>query len=605
MKRERLVNITHFFECLAAMYMIIMFLRTASTSVSTGIFSLQGFHLLSAFLFASVCSLWKYSYKSVILALSVVFFWFGAAWCKVGADMVLSEREIVQTIEVGIILYCFFSVCIHIIQYIRQRKIRVLMRLIVLMLFGISCLPPLLVIGYYIVSGGHMLSANILLTLFQTNFDEVKSYLIEQNILLWAAISFMILLITGCAIYIMSILEVEKRNNSLIFNFIAIITVLIIFLPKLNSNFMINMYFRVVDTIHEYEKYNEINVYRQTRLERMKDMFQSDDLPQLHVLVIGEAAVREHLSAFGYHRPTTPWMDDILQKTQNVFAFPRAYSNHIQTVMVIQEALTSQNQYTNSSLLNSKSLTEVASSANYKTYWISNQMHYNTHDTPITTIAGGTEQQIWINDFVGDKLRTTYYDEKLADYFPEMEQDKKTLLIFHLMGCHNVYSDRYPAKFEKFSDGEDERVNSYDNCILYNDYVLSLLYKKAAEHKNFMSFTFLSDHGEDPDHSLTHDYSKFTWYMAHIPFVMIFSEKYAQNHKEMVATLKNNRDKYWTSDLLYDLMLHVLGIRDKSQNNEKYDLASAGYNMPREKLTIVDGEKYIKDDDSCEETQSE
>lgn len=600
MKSVRATYLLRFLKYFVLMYLGIMFLRTRTTSADINIFSLQGYQLLCSFLFASICLLWKYSYKNTVFALSIIFIWFSATWCKVGADMVLSEREIVQTIEVGVVLYCFFSVCMHIIQYIRQQKIRVLMRSIVLFLFGIFCLPPLLVIGYYIVSGGHMLSANILLTLFQTNFDEVKSYLVEQNILLWAIISFMIFLITGYAIYIMSILEIEKRNNIMIFNFIVVITALIALLPKLNSNFMINMYFRVVDTIHEYEKYNEINVYRQARLEHMKNTFQSDDLPQLHILVIGEATVREHLSAFGYHRPTTPWMDSVLQKTHNVFVFSKAYSNNIQTVMAVQKALTSQNQYTNASLLNSKSLTEVASSANYKTYWISNQMHYNTHDTPITTIAGGSDQQIWINDFVGGRLRTTYYDEKLADYFPEIMPEKKTLLIFHLMGCHNVYSDRYPAKFKKFSDGKDERVNSYDNCILYNDYVLSLLYKKAAEHKDFMSFTFLSDHGEDPDHGLTHDYSKFTWYMAHIPFVMIFSEKYAQNHKEMMETLKNNRDKYWTSDLLYDLMLHVLGIRDKSQNNEKYDLASAGYNMPREKLTIVDGEKYIKDDDSCE-----
>ena len=168
------------------------------------------------------------------------------------------------------------------------------------------------------------------------------------------------------------------------------------------------------------------------------------------------------------------------------------------------------------------------------------------------------------------------------------------------MGCHNLYIDRYPAEFKTFVDGNDERANSYDDCILYNDYVLSLLYQKAAQNKNFMSFTFLSDHGEDPDKGLTHDYSKFTWNMPHIPFVTIFSDSYVVNHKDIVQTLQSHKNSYWTSDLLFNMMTHVLGIENVPHDSPKFDLSKSEYAMTRDNLTIIEGTYRIKDDDTTD-----
>ncbi len=72
-------------------------------------------------------------------------------------------------------------------------------------------------------------------------------------------------------------------------------------------------------------------------------------------------------------------------------------------------------------------------------------MHFTAYDTPISAIFNGADKQIFINDYYGSKLLTTYYDETLADHFPKLEANKKTLIVFHLMGCHNLYIDRYPA----------------------------------------------------------------------------------------------------------------------------------------------------------------
>ena len=598
-ENEKLKALIKFFAYFFGFYFMVAVLRCFTTAGSLMPTMYQGYHIVCALIFACTCALWKYDRKNTILSLLIALFWCGAALCKIGADMVLSEREIIQTIEIGIAFYAIFSVIWYPLGCMSENVLRRILKIVALILFGISILPALLVIGYYVVSDKHMLSANILLTLFQTNYDEVVSYLVEQNVVLWAVSVMAILLIVGGLIYFVAkIGTVRAGIKVFVLNLVFLLYLVVDVFPKLSSSFVINMIVRVAYTLREYKEYNNISKHRQERIEELKQTLQYDESPQLHVVVVGESTNREHLSAFGYKKPTTPWLDELVAKGQNVVLFNKAYSNNIQTVMSVQYALTSQNQYDNSELANAYSVTEVASAAGYDTYWISNQMYYSAYDTPISTIANGADHQVFINDFWGNKLLTEYYDDKLAEYFPQTYSGKKIFVIFHLMGCHNVYTDRYPSEYEAFTGGDDARIDAYDNCVRYNDHVLSLLYQKAVEHPYFMSFTFLSDHGEDPDHGLTHDYSKFTWTMAHIPFFSVFSDKYVELHPEVTDTLQNNADKYWTSDLLYNEILHILGIENAPGEDGKYDISSASYNMSRDNLTIIEGQKYIKDDDS-------
>ena len=586
-----------FFSCFFGFYLFISVFRLFTTASSLNFFWYQGYHILSALVCAFICALWKYNIINIILLVLVSLLWSLAALCKIGAGMVLTEREIVQTIEIGVSFYAIFSIIRYSISFIKKKWLCRALNVCNNIMFSFAMLPPLLIIGYYVVSDKHMLSANILLTLFQTNYDEVVSYLVEQNILLWVLSVSAIIFIIAFLNYLFS---KTKRNGNhfkiLACNIILMTYMVISVFPKLSSSFVIGMIARVSDTLQEYKEYNKISASRAKRIEQLRSVIKYDEESQLHVLVMGESTVSHHLSAFGYNRKTTPWLDQLKEDGKNVVLYPKAYSNNIQTVMSVQFALTSQNQYDKSVLADAYSVTEVASAAGYDTYWISNQMHHKSYDTPINTIGNGADHQVYINEFWGNKLLTMYYDEKLADYFPDVKKDGKTFVIFHLMGCHNVYNDRYPESYEFFKDGPDARVDAYDNCVRYNDYVLSLLYEKAVHNDNFMSFTFLSDHGEDPDKGLTHDYSKFTWNMAHIPFFSIFSEKFANQHVDIIKALESNANKPWTSDLLYNEMLHILGIFGAPGENEYFDISSMHYHMPYDKLTIIEGQKYIKDD---------
>lgn len=572
--------------------------RFLTTAGKLDLFMWQGYQIPFAIAFASVSALFNYSKKNTFLFLFVAFLWGVACLCRIGADMLLSEREIVQTIGLGVVSYTFFAVLTYMFSFIKHKKLLCFLKCFTLILFSLLLLPPLLVIGYFVASGGHMLSSELLLTLFQTNVGEVYAYLAEQNVLLWGISIAAIIFIAVSVSYLLGHIKIEAHfRKLLVLNLVLIIHFVFFVIPKLSSSFAVNMFVRVSDTLKEYKSYALKSAARETRIMKLQKILSSNDEAGLHVLVVGESTVMHHLEAFGYKRKTTPWLSDMVKNNANTIIYPKAYSSFISTVLAISHALTSRNQYNGVLLEDAYSLTEVASAAGYDTYWISNQMHYTAYDTPIAAIFNGADHRIFINDYFGNRLLTTYYDETLADKFPQVNENKKTLIIFHLMGCHNLYIDRYPAEFKTFVDGDDARIDSYDDCILYNDYVLSLLYQKTFQNKNFMSFTFLSDHGEDPDNGTTHDSSKFTWNMPHIPFVTIFSDKYAQNHADIVSTLKSHQNNYWTSDLLFNLMTHILGIENVPHDRLELDLSKEEYAMNKNNLFIMDGIYHIKDID--------
>ena len=600
MNKENTVSFIKFAICFFTFYFFMALLYCYTTSSPLIPVVYDKYHVSCALLFSLICALWNFDKKSILVSSAVVLFWVGAVFCKIGASLVLSEFEVVQTVIVGIVVYASFYLLWYCIAESSDNGIlKRVLKCFTLILLGISVLPALLVLGYYVVSGGRMLSSNILLTLFQTNYNEVVSYLAEQNMLLWTVSVLALILILGALIYFADKIG-NKRSGLRIFalNIVFLAYVIVYLFPRLISCSVVNMIIQLQVTLNEYRKYNAVSQHRQERLSALKENIRYDDISQLHVLVLGESVTNRHLSTFGYKRPTTPWLDEILKENSNIILYTNAYSNDVQTVRSLQYALTSHNQYDNSVLADAYAITEVAMAADYNTYWISNQMHEIAFDNPISTIASGAEYRIFINDYLDNRHMTEYHDAKLAEYFPTRDDNKKVLVIFHLMGCHITYTDRYPKSYELFTGSDDERIDYYDNCVRYNDHVLSLLYQKAVEHPHFMSFTFLSDHGEDPDNGLTHDYSKFTWNMAHIPFFSIFSDKYVNLHPDVVKNMRDNRTKYWTSDLLYNTMMHVMGIENAPGENDEYDISSEKYNMNRDNLTIVEGLKFIKDDDS-------
>ena len=569
-------------------------LRFFNTQGTFNCFRYSGYALSSAVIFAFNAHLWNYGKKYFILALAAVILWGGADYMRAFNDMIITERELMQTLSAASIFFGLFANLFWFSRTLKQKPLRLLCGIAAFIFCLLTYFVPLLFLGYSAVSGGKMLSADILMTLFQTNPDEVMDYISEQNQLLWWSANTVLLL--GTVLFLVFCFKLKScRQNC---RKPAVITLLLLAylsvfsLPRLQLNCAVTTAANIKATLKGFAEYKASLGERKARLQELQKILHSSS-DGVYMLVLGESTTRDHMHAYGYARPTTPWLDKELSN-QNALIFQNAYSNHVHTIPSLLYILTQQNQYNDLKLKDAYSVIEIAKAAGYQTYWLSNQKKYSVSDTPLTAIAQSADKAHWINDYTGDKSVSTYTDEKLAEFLPDLSQSNKALVIVHLMGCHSLYTDRYPEKFAAFSDSS-EKVDTYDNCILHNDNVLEQLYGNISSAPNFMGWFYLSDHGEEPDLNLAHESSKFTFQMSHIPLVMIFSEKFKQQKPDVYKALQEHKDSAWSSDLMFNALLDILGISGLNEKSAD-SIASPDYNHSKDDLLTLHGQMPISKD---------
>ncbi|MFI8480385.1 phosphoethanolamine transferase CptA [Pseudomonas sp. NPDC078700] len=303
------------------------------------------------------------------------------------------------------------------------------------------------------------------------------------------------------------------------------------------------------------------------------------DKPTTLVLVIGESTNRQRMSLYGYPRETTPELDklrDQLQVFDNVVT-PRPY-----TIEALQQVLTFADEKNPDGYMTTPSLVNMMKQAGYKTFWITNQQTMTKRNTMLTTFSEQTDEQYYLNNNLSQNARQ--YDGDVLEPFAKVLADKapRKLIVVHLLGTHMRYKYRYPESFEKFTDNtgapkwvtEDQLAtyNSYDNAVLYNDFVVSSLIKKFSATQPDGFLLYLSDHGEAVFDTpkggvIGRNEGKPTSPMYTIPFMLWASEKWKAHASFDFSTMLDR--PYSSSNLIYtwaDLAGLNFGELDKSKS---------------------------------------
>ena len=583
-------RIQKFFVCFLVCFAFILFFRYI-LGEKFDISKDLGYLATFSGLYAITASLWSYSRCYFILSIFFFLLHLFVAWLKIWSGMLLPEREITHTLCYAITLFSSIAILFYAANLITFNCLRRFAKTLVLLLYACCLLPVMIIIGYVAVNNS-LFSTDIIMAIFQTNFEETIAYLQSQNILLWSIGTIIIILIIGTQLYCLTRLKIELRQiRSLFFAFCLLLYAGIAIFPKLNLNYIHNL---AMTTYSELHGFTEFKQARKIKLQQLKSLNLTSPQKGIYVLVIGESLTKDHMSLYGYARQTTPWLDKFT-KNSNVIAFQNAYANHTHTVPALSFALSEKNQYNNLELEKVASIIDVAEAAGYKTYWLSNQLKYSLCDTPINIIGASADTSKWINTNTGDKLSTSFYDEKLLDFIPQNDATDKALIVIHLMGNHNLYQDRYPIEFHKFS-GSNDSIDTYDNSILYNDYVIKKIYERMVKNPNFKALVYFADHGDDVDNHLGHNSSLFTYRMARIPLIIGFSEQFSSQNSDIINNLRLNQNAYWTNDLIYNLLIGLMQIKGLENNDETLDLSSADYKLPKEDVLLLHGEKNLQDE---------
>jgi lipid A ethanolaminephosphotransferase len=162
----------------------------------------------------------------------------------------------------------------------------------------------------------------------------------------------------------------------------------------------------------------------------------------------------------------------------------------------------------------------------------------------------------------------------LDNYIKSLKHD--AVIVLHQLGSHGpAYHKRYPEEFNKFKPGcntneiqsckKSDLVNTYDNTILYTDYILTKIIETLENNTQLnTAMIYISDHGESlGEYGI---YLHGTPYLiapkeqTHIPWIMWLSDSFSQ---EFGVDVNSLRVKAETGKYSHDNFFHsVLGLLD-------------------------------------------
>jgi len=355
----------------------------------------------------------------------------------------------------------------------------------------------------------------------------------------------------------------------------------------------------------KYRAYNDESMkfqkVAQLRIQNLSDINASKAAKgETYVVVIGESQNRHHMGLYGYFRDTTPKL-----QMQNLLQLKYPYSNQVYTTAVLSYALTQANALNHIDYFKAYSIVDIVQRAGFKTYWLTNQVLKGGWDNVISVIANRCDTLVGLNKGFGKTVSTSHYDADLLPYLKKAlaEKTKQNKIIFiHLMGNHNRYSDRYPKAFDKYNrylqydamgnivdtEGITDFINSYDNSMLYNDFVLSEIITAMKNQKG--ALLYFADHSEGVDYKLAHTPDDFRYEMCDIPVMLYLTEKYKKAYPQKVKNLQKNKDKLFNNAFVYDTLIGLMNI--KTENFEtKYDLSSEKYLLKENEAYTLHGKK--------------
>lgn len=466
-----------------------------------------------------------------------------------------------------------------------KHVIRSVLRFIFL---AVILLPVFVILGYYSVTST-VFAPDTLLAIAQTNIQEAIEYAKDN----FSCKTIFLIILANASVFFVAIKNTQKIlwNKYNLFLVLFCITACLVGVYKYRDNIITDIPKQASKTLAQYKNFSKERTDRKDNMSKL--LLSHKPEAGVYVLVIGESQNRAHMQAYNYHRATTPWLDS-MKNDKNMLLFTKAYSCHTHTVPTLLYALTAKNQYNNIAVKNAVSVLEVAEAACFETVWLSNQVKYSAWDTPVTSIASEANQQKWINSTLGESTNTDYFDGKLIEELEKIKITDKMLIVMHLMGNHGSYEQRYPKAFEKY-DGKNT-IDKYDNSIIYNDYVMSQVYKRARKIPNFKGLVYCSDHADAIDKNLSHDAAQFDFDMTHIPLYIYLSDSYIQNNSAKYKSLEKQKNKLFTNDLLFNLMLGVLGINLNNIYEPNNDPTADTFDNNKERFKTLYGKKYI-----CEE----
>ena len=155
------------------------------------------------------------------------------------------------------------------------------------------------------------------------------------------------------------------------------------------------------------------------------------------------------------------------------------------------------------------------------------------------------------------------------------------VIVLHTIGSHGpTYYNRYPPQFRKFTPTcdtneiqtctKEQLVNTYDNTLVYVDYIVDKAINLLKEHQDKFttSLVYLSDHGESLGengiylHGLPYAIAPDS--QKQVPMLLWLSEDYQKRYQvDQNCLQKQAQTQHYSQDNLFSTLLGLTGVETK------------------------------------------
>lgn len=300
---------------------------------------------------------------------------------------------------------------------------------------------------------------------------------------------------------------------------------------------------------------------------------------KLIVLVLGETARADHFSLNGYTRNLT----NPLLRHRKIVSFPHVVSCGTATAVSVPCIFSDlgRDKFDSDAAEARGNLLDVIQRVGYKVSWIDN----NTGCQGVCERVNNVDMEKYKNPKICQ--RGTCFDEILVDALKDVvESSQDQFVVLHMLGSHGPsYYLRYPNEFKHFRPScdtselntctQEQVINSYDNTILYTDYVLekTIQFLESQALTRDTAFIYVSDHGESLGergiylHSLP--YMLAPEQQKVVPMVLWIGNGF-KNKLPMSDLLKSGQSPCFVShDNVFPTVLGLLDIQTAEYNPDK------------------------------------
>ncbi|GEN74934.1 phosphoethanolamine transferase [Chryseobacterium hagamense] len=249
------------------------------------------------------------------------------------------------------------------------------------------------------------------------------------------------------------------------------------------------------------------------------------------ILIIGESERNQNMSLYGYHKKTTPHMDE---QAGNMMIFDHAVSpagiTNLSVPLILSSIHPDEFRYHYNRL--SYNIINLANQSGYHSFWFSTQASARG----ITAIASMAKNKKWINGF----------DEVLVPELKKVIQKKEDkFIVLHITGSHPNPCNRTPPNWNS------EGMDCYDSSIRYTDSVFKNIVSILKSTNSVVIYT--SDHGlKIQGDRLLHVDSKES---TQVPFFVWYGDKVSANYR-----ITGHEPKQTQTTYIYPLIMKYMGL---------------------------------------------